>query len=181
MAQSAISQHIEACLPAIPAQPKAAGQSQPIAPAVPAGFRLVPTLIGRPGNVATVWIQCPTWCHIDHANDRQVAVEDVWHSGDFVDLELPHRGGKELLAYFRLGLDPYSSDPAKRRTFVYGEDGDSVDGRYMDPQHIRDFCDRTEAAIAQLRALAEAAEATAGDSDPDMDEALRRVRQGGAV
>ena len=163
-------------LPAIPQQPTADGQSQPT---IKPGFRLVPTLIGRPDNAATVWIECPTsWCHIDHANDRQVAVEDVWHSGDFVDLELPHRDGKELLAYFRLGLDPSSKDPAKRRTFVYCEDGDSVNGRYMDAQHIRDFCDRTEAAIRQLRQLADAAEATAGDSDPDMGEALRRVREG---
>lgn len=162
-------------LPSIPAQPTAAEQSLPT---LKPGFRLVPTLIGRPDNAAPVWIECPSWCHIDHANDRQVAIEDVWHSGDFVDLELPHRDGKELLAYFRLGLDPYSNDPAKRRTFVYGEDGDAVDGRYMDPQHIRDFCDRTEAAITQLRALADAAEATGGDSDPDMDEALRRVREG---
>jgi hypothetical protein len=83
-------------------------------------------------------------------------VEDVWHSGDFVDLNMPHRDGSELIAYFRLGLDPYSSDPAKRRPFVYGEDGFTADGRFMDAAHVEAMCDKAEAAIAQLRAMARA-------------------------
>ncbi|MFH8799674.1 DUF6907 domain-containing protein [Streptomyces sp. NPDC017936] len=182
MTHHAISQHVAALVGAIPSQPTAAEKAQP---AIKPGFRLVPTLIGRPSdpNPATVWIECPTWCTLEHANDRQIAIEDVWHSGDFVDLVLPHRDGTELLAYFRLGLDPYSSDADKRRTFVYGEDGEGVHGRYMDPDHIDEMCDRMQAAMEQLRALARAARATAaeGDSEPDMDEALRRVREGGAV
>ncbi|WP_280843339.1 hypothetical protein [Streptomyces sp. SAI-119] len=84
------------------------------------------------------------------------AIEDIWHSGEYVDLELPHRDGSELLAYFRLGLDPYSSDPAKRRAFVFGEDGFTANGRYMDPEHVEAMCNKAEAAIEQLRAMAAA-------------------------
>jgi hypothetical protein len=176
MAHSAINTPI---VSAIPVQPSAAGRSLPV---LKPGFRLVPTLIGRPGNEATVWIECPEWCTLDHANDRQIALEDVWHSGEFVDLELPHRGGTELLAYFRLGLDPYSRDADKRRTFVYAEDGTTPSGYYMEPDHLDAAADRLEVTAAQLRALARAARATMhdGDSDPDMDEALRRVREGRA-
>lgn len=134
----------------VPAQDSAT----PVTP--PPGFRLVPALIGRPENATHVWLPCPEWCDQDHAIDRQVAVEDVWHSGPFVDLEMPHRDGSELLAYFRLGLDPYSSDEAKRRPFVYGEDGFTADGRHMDAQHIEAMCDKAEKAIAQLRAMASA-------------------------
>lgn len=175
MAQSAITQH-PAVQINIPTQPTAANRRISLKP----GYRLVPTLIGRPDNAATVWIECPTWCTLDHANDRQVAVEDVWHSGDFIDLEMPHQDGTELLAYFRLGLDPCSDDPAKRRPFVYGEDGDSATGRHMSAEDIREFCARMERTAAQLRMLADAVDATSGDSDPDMDEALRRARGGRA-
>lgn len=123
---------------------------------LPAGFRLVPALIGREGSAQYVWLPCPEWCDQDHANDRQVAVEDIWHSGPFVDLEMPHRDGSELLAYFRLGLDPYSSDPAKRRPFIFAEDGFTADGRYMDAEHIEEMCSKAESAIAALRAMARA-------------------------
>ncbi|NEA52383.1 hypothetical protein [Streptomyces sp. SID10815] len=123
-------------------------------PVVSPGFRLVPALIGLPGSAVHVWVPCPVWCHIDHSKDRQVAVEDVWHGGDYVDLELPHRGGKELLAYFRLGSDPYSSDESKRGTFVFAEDGMTANGHYMDPEHVEEFCERTIASLERLRALA---------------------------
>lgn len=123
--------------------------------ALPAGYHLVPCLIGRPDNAAHVWLPCPTaWCTIDHSTDRQVAVEDVWHSGDFVDIELPHRHGTELLTYFRLGVDPYSRDENKRRTFVFAEDGTPANGYYMDAEHVAAFCDQAIAQLEKLRALA---------------------------
>lgn len=127
----------------------------PELPVVPPGFRLVPALIGLPGSAQHVWLPCPEWCTQSHSSDRQVAVEDVWHSGDFVDLELPHRDGTELLAYFRLGLDPYSSDENKRRPFIFGEDGNTAVGRFMDPEHVHAMCDKAEETIANLRAMAD--------------------------
>lgn len=123
-------------------------------PSIRPGFSLVQALVGRSqDNAALVWIEDPEWCTINHATDRVVAVEDIWHSSDFVDLELPHRDGTELLAYFRLGLDTYSSDESKRRPFIFCEDGTTANGYYADPEHIDAMCDKAEKAIAQLRAL----------------------------
>lgn len=126
----------------------------PASPVAPAGHRLVPALVGRPDNAQHVWIPCPEWCTQDHATDRQVAIEDIWHSGEYVDLEMPHRDGMELLAYFRLGLDPYSSESAKRRPFIFGEDGFTASGRYMDLEHVEAMCDRAIASLEKLRAMA---------------------------
>lgn len=135
MAQSAISTNIPAELPA--------------------GFRLVQALVGRSSDKAThIWIPCPEWCNLDHSTDRVVAVEDIWHTSSYIDLELPHRDGTELLAYFRLGLDPHSSDESKRRPFIFGEDGTTANGYYADPEHIEKFCDQGIAALEQLRAMA---------------------------
>lgn len=127
-------------------------------PAASITTRLVPTLIGRSTDPipATVWIECPPWCKFDHATDRNVSVQDVWHSSEFVDLEMPHRDGTEVLAYFRLGLDPYSTDETKRRPFVFGEDSFTANGRYMDPAHVEAMCDKAEASIAKLRSMARA-------------------------
>lgn len=130
-------------------------------PVVSPGFRLVPALIGREGSAQHAWVPCPAWCDQDHANERQAAIEDVWHSGPYVDLNMPHRDGSELLAYFRLGLDPYSSDPAKRRPFIFGEDGFTANGRYMDAEHIDAMCDKAEEAIKRLRAMARAVQTAA--------------------
>ncbi|WP_406418357.1 DUF6907 domain-containing protein [Streptomyces sp. NBC_01614] len=122
---------------------------------LPDGHRLVPALIGRTVDTAThAWVPCPEWCTQDHSTDRQVAIEDIWHSGEYVDLEMPHRDGTELLAYFRLGLDPYSSDEAKRRPFILGEDGFTASGRYMDPEHVEAMCDKAIASLEKLRAMA---------------------------
>lgn len=139
------------------ATPEPAVSAAPATSTVPPGYRLVPALIGRPDSAQHVWVPCPTeWCTQDHANDRQVSVEDIWHSGPDVDIELPHRDGTELLAYFRLGLDPYSSDEDKRRPFVFAEDSFTAEGRYMDPEHVEAMCDKAEASIAKLRAMARA-------------------------
>ncbi|WP_316740458.1 DUF6907 domain-containing protein [Streptomyces sp. MK7] len=151
MANHAISQHVSASLTRIPSQPGPADRS-PLQP----GYRLVPTQIGQPGNTATVWISCPLFCTIDHANERQIAVEDVWHSGDLIDLEMPHHDGSALLAFFRLGLDPHSSNPAQRIPFIFAEDGDSSVGRYMTPDDLERFCDQAAETLAQLRAMAHA-------------------------
>ncbi|MPY47111.1 DUF6907 domain-containing protein [Streptomyces acidicola] len=135
---------------------ESAVSAAPAAPSVSPDFRLVPALIGREGSARHVWIEDPAWCTQDHANDRQVAVEDIWHSGPDVDIELPHRDGTELLAYFRMGLDPYSSEEDKRRPFIFAEDGTTANGYYMDPQHVAEFCDKTIANLEKLRDMARA-------------------------
>lgn len=71
MAQSAIAQHVAALSAA----------ATPTIPAVPSSVRLVPALVGLPGRVQTVWIECPNWCVVDHAADRVGFVEDINHRG----------------------------------------------------------------------------------------------------
>lgn len=121
---------------------------------VSSGFRLVPALIGRAESASTVWIECPEWCTLDHATDRQVALEDVWHCGEYADLEMPHRNGTELVTYARLGLDPYSRDDNMRRMFAFLEDGSSVPGCYMDADHLDQFADNLAAFAEKIRAMA---------------------------
>ncbi|MFL4904858.1 DUF6907 domain-containing protein [Streptomyces sp. MMS24-I2-30] len=58
-------------------------QSAPTAP------RLVPASIGRPGRVQTVYVSCPSWCVVDHVENREVAVEDVTHYGPGSFVQVP--------------------------------------------------------------------------------------------
>lgn len=84
MAQSAISQHI-AALTGVPFQPQ---------PAVKPGHRLVPALIGRstePGTV--VYIECPSWCIVDHVAEKTAFLEDINHQGERAAMDFaPSRG-----------------------------------------------------------------------------------------
>jgi hypothetical protein len=119
---------------------------------LPPGHRLVPALIGQSDNATYAWIPCPAWCTQDHSGERQAAVEDVWHTGPYVDIELPHRDGLQLLAFFRLGLEPYSPDPGKRGLFVFAEDGS--DCYFLDKGNVDEFCDKASAQLEKLRTLA---------------------------
>jgi len=114
----------------------------------------VPALVGRPDNAAVVHLPCPEWCTQRHDTDRVVAVEDVWHSSDHIDIELPHRDGSQLLALFQLGLEPYSHDESLRRLFVFAEDGS--DCYYLDAEHVEAMCDQGIARLEALRAMAQA-------------------------
>lgn len=111
---------------------------------------IVPALV----DGQTVYIQCEAWCTNDHVRDSQKFLEDIWHSGPFADLEAPHRNGTpSVLAYARLGLDPFASDEAMRRPFLFVEDGVSGEGSYMDAEHADQFADNLEAFAAKVRAM----------------------------
>ncbi|MFD9904492.1 DUF6907 domain-containing protein [Streptomyces sp. NPDC059063] len=90
----------------------------------------------------------------DNSSDRQVAIEDVWHEGQYLDLEPPHRDSTELLAYFRLAVDPFSDEEERRRSFVLGEGGKNAAGRSMSADDVEALCAQAEAAIAELHGLA---------------------------
>lgn len=106
----------------------------------------------------TVHLECPTWCTVDHVRDSQKFLEDVWHSGTFADLEAPRRNGTpSLLAYARLGLDPFSRDEEMRRPFIFVEDGATCDeGSYMEADHAEQFADNLVAFAEKIRAMASA-------------------------
>lgn len=120
-------------------------------PAALTDRQIVPALV----DGQTVYLECPTWCTIDHVHESQKFLEDVWHSGTFADLEAPRRGNApSVLAYARLGIDPFSRDEAMRRPFIFVEDGSSAEGSYMEAQHAEQFADNLVAFAEKIRAMA---------------------------
>ncbi|GGM06004.1 hypothetical protein GCM10010099_22720 [Streptomyces cinereus] len=112
--------------------------------------RIVPALI----DGQSVHLPCPAWCVIDHVKENQKFLVDVWHSGPFMDLEAPRRGNSPMLmAYARLGVDPFSSDSAMRTPFLFIEDGSSAEGSYMEAEHAEQFADNLVAFAEQIRAM----------------------------
>lgn len=119
-------------------------------------LRVVPALI----DGQRVFIECFSWCMIDHVKENQKFLVDVWHTGEFADLEAPRRNGTpDLLAYARLGVDPFSSDDAMRRPFLFIEDGGSAEGSYMDAEHAEEFADNLVAFAEKVRAMGRALKA----------------------
>ncbi|MEV5314279.1 hypothetical protein [Streptomyces sp. NPDC052610] len=88
MTTHAISQHVGACIGAIPSQPTAA--TVDALPAVKPGYRLVPVPVGREGNAQTAWVPCPSWCVTDHS-ERVTFIEDVNHSSQPASLAITTR------------------------------------------------------------------------------------------
>jgi len=120
------------------------------------GTRIVPALI----DGQRCFLECPTWCVIDHVRDNQKFLVDVWHSGEFVDLESPRRDETPMLfACARLGIDPFSSDEAMRHPFLFIEDGASAEGSYLDPEHAETFADNLVAFAEKIRAMGRALKA----------------------
>lgn len=112
--------------------------------------RIVPALI----DSQRVFLECPIWCTIDHVRENQKFLVDVWHSGNFADLEAPRSSGiPDLLAYARLGIDPFSSDETMRRPFLFVEDGSSAKGSYLDADNAEKFADNLVAFAEKIRAM----------------------------
>lgn len=130
-----------------PATPEPAGNAAPLTEK-----HIVPATID--GNL--VYLECPkAWCTIDHVRDGQKFLEDVWHSGPFADLETPRRNGTPgLMAYARLGMDPFSRDEAMRNPFIFVEDGNSTEGSYLDAEHAEQFADNLVAFAEKIRSMA---------------------------
>lgn len=104
----------------------AADAAASVTPAVSPGFRLVPALIGRPGRTQMIHLACPDWCVLSHADERQVAVEDVSHRGNVDHVQVPTMGDDDYSAfelYTQLYSDPTSEDPRMRVASVVVTDG----------------------------------------------------------
>jgi len=118
--------------------------------------RIVPALI----DGQRVFLECASWCTIDHVRDNQKFLEDVWHSGPFADLEVPRRGNTPgLMAYARIGMDPFSRDEQMRVPFIFVEDGNSAEGSYMEADHAETFADNLVAFAEKIRAMGRALKA----------------------
>ncbi|MEU4502631.1 hypothetical protein [Streptomyces sp. NPDC024089] len=123
------------------------------APTVPS-IRIVPATVSG----TRVYIECPAWCTVDHVASPEGFLEDVWHGGDYANLNVPRIGrDDELFSFARLGVDPVSSDPARRNAFVFVDDGS--EGYEMSPGQADRFADNLEMFAAQIRAMAATAKA----------------------
>lgn len=124
--------------------------------------RLVPALVAD----KPVWIECPSWCVLDHVAENDRFLEDVYHSGEMADLEVPRfNGDPALLAFIRLGLDSFGSKPELRMPFLVLEDGaGSGDGVYMRPEQAEEFADGLVAFAERVRGMARTIAASPGDA-----------------
>lgn len=114
--------------------------------------RLSPALI----KGTKIFIQCPEWCTVDHVAANENHIEDVWHAGEYADLNVPQMNGNpELLVFARIGIDEQSDDPGMRNAFLFVDDGNS--GFYMTPEQAVDFADNLHAFAARVRGMAKQA------------------------
>ncbi|MFV0136358.1 DUF6907 domain-containing protein [Streptomyces sp. HMX87] len=153
MTTNSISQHVAALSGAIPQQPTAA-TVHPFPAAAPAAPRLVPASIGRPGNVQTVWLQCPTWCHVDHAEVREVAVEDVTHYGPGGGLQVPDMSDDSTAVlewYVNITSDPASSDPRLRAAHLVVADGATANDANLTDDQAEELAAELERLAADIR------------------------------
>ncbi|WOX09185.1 DUF6907 domain-containing protein [Streptomyces sp. N50] len=147
------------------------------------GFEFVAARIGLPGRTTTVLIECPTsWCTVNHFEVREVAVEDITHYGPGTFLGIPTMSDDEtdlLELYVNITSDPASDDPRMQAAHLIvsnssGQDADLTNGQ---GEELADSLVRMAAEIRQaLRVCQSANRPVLVDSDPSMDEALRRVR-----
>lgn len=152
-------------------------------PVLPAGHRLVPAKVGRRNATSTlIWIVCPVWfCTVDHVAEPEANLEDIAHQGNDFGTSVPSviDDYSEVTLYARTYSDPFSADPRMRAPHLLVGNGRGQDAQ-MTPGQARVWLEELDAFRAQVHRAISACEAHAGDSDTDMDEALRRVR-GGAV
>ena len=151
-------------------------------PATKPGYRLVPALIGTRKSAHIAHVPCPTWCVERHLNEP-TTLEDITHTSASEEVGISSflRQDGSLLMYAMLQADPASSDPRLRQAHI-GIESDGMPD-YHTPEMAEAFADDLIAFALRLRGLARTARlhnAANGDSDPDMDEALRRVRGGAA-
>ncbi|MEU0786296.1 hypothetical protein ABZ341_32545 [Streptomyces sp. NPDC006173] len=122
------------------------------------GHRLVPAKVGRRNDTSTnVYIECPTWCVIDHVNEPEVHVEDVDHSTLSSDVTL-HSFDRPGLAHVLMAMlktDPASPDFRLRQAHVLVDDEREV--AFLTPETAEQFADELIGFASEVRHLARAA------------------------
>jgi hypothetical protein len=129
----------------------------PTSAAVGTTARIVPAVVSG----TQIFIECPPWCTVDHVADSTGHVEDIWHASDNVDLEVPRLGqASDLMAFAKIELDGYCSDPRKRVPFIAVEDASS-EGYDMTPTQALEYADNLEVFAAKIRMMARTARGVA--------------------
>jgi hypothetical protein len=125
---------------------------------LPAGHRLAPARVGRPGSVQTIAIPCPAWCSQDHVDDWQYDVEDIEHYGPMFGVQVSTILNDTALYewYGRVNSDPGSSDPRLRAAHVLVGDCSREDAQ-LTPDMTDELADELIAFGLKLRAAARTA------------------------
>lgn len=154
-------------------------------PAVKPGHRLVPAKIGRTNATSViVFVECPNWCGEDHVVESQVAVEDIVHvsTASAVVVRSFLQGGNVLDLYASIKAEASPHDPQLHAAHVVVDD--CSNDAHLSPEMAESLADELIGFASDLRQLARTVRLhnqSNGDSDPTMDEALRRVREGGVA
>ncbi|MGV9242176.1 DUF6907 domain-containing protein [Streptomyces sp. NPDC003710] len=149
MTTNAISQHIAACLPSIPAQPTAADMS---APAEPRTWTLTDRRTGQPFAYT-----CMTGCTIDHTRDAESPVfpEDVWcwFWDESLTLPVNENGTPEEFRVLStvIKVEPWSAKVSERLPYAVVElvDDHFIDG--LDPDGLETVINTLAARVERMR------------------------------
>lgn len=126
--------------------------------------RLVPASIGRQGRSQTIYIECPTWCVVDHYEIREVAIEDITHYGPGSFIQVPSLLDDSTAVhewYVNITSDPASGDSRVRAAHLVVSDASPDDAHLTDVQgeELADELERMAAEIRQALMLCRAANA----------------------
>jgi hypothetical protein len=155
-------------------------------PAIRPGHQLVPAKVGRPGETPVIaYVECANWCVVDHVAEPVGSLQDISHVSAAPEVAaasfLQH--GQQHRQWATVQTDPVAADPRLAAAHVVVED-ENAEYAHLTPEMAEEYADSLIGFASELRHLARTARmhnASQGDSDPDMDEALRRVRAGGAA
>ncbi|MFF4360844.1 DUF6907 domain-containing protein [Streptomyces sp. NPDC001604] len=152
------------------------------------GHRFVPAKVGATNDTSViVLIECPTWCSSEeHLSEPVRELSDVMHRGPVASVNVPTfgYGAYPVQLHAWVEADPVASDIEYRQAHIEVQDAGGNEFCHLTPDMAEKLADEAIGFASELRhqaRIARLANQTVGDSDPDMDEALRQVRQGGAV
>lgn len=151
------------------------------------GHRFVPAKVDATNATSViVLIEDPTWCTEDHVDEPVRDLADIMHRGDTASVNVPTfgYGAYPVQLHAWLEADPVAADPAFRAAHVTVQDVGGNEYAHLTPDMAEKLADEVIGFASELRhqaRIARQANQATTSSDPDMDEALRRVRQGGVV
>ncbi|MFE2815344.1 DUF6907 domain-containing protein [Streptomyces nigra] len=147
------------------------------------GYRFVPAKVGATDDTSViVLIEDPVWCTEDHIGEPVGDLADVMHRGDAAKVCVPTfgYGAYPVQVFSWIEADPVAKDPAFRAAHIAVQEGGGNDASHLTPDMAERLADEVIGFASELRHQARIArlanQTAAGDSAPDMDEALRRVR-----
>jgi hypothetical protein len=147
------------------------------------GHRLVPATIERGEHRTTVYIECPTWCVEDHLGESVSNAEDVMHRtratfDGAITVPSVSDAPYPIQVFAYIEADPIATNPLMQAAHITVEDPISANMALLTPDMADKLADDVIGFASHLRHLARTARLSnqAGDSNPDMDEALRQVQ-----